>query len=213
MSQRKGLSSAGSNDLNEALRQASRINDFDKVKELIINGADVNTSYIGFTPLRWASMYGHKESIALLRENEARDDLHSAAARGDVEAMEELLVTGNADINAVNRGGETAVMWASYRGHDAIIKMLAKAKANVNGRDQHGFTALMEASQGGHTAAMQALIDARADVNAREPEDDQTALIMATHCARNEAVRLLIDSGAERPAGATGSPAGAPAAR
>ena len=154
-------------------------------------------------------MYGHKETTALLLENEARDDLHSAAARGDVEAMDELIAAGNADANAVNRGGETALMWACYRGHEPAVRLLVKAKANVNARDQHGFTALMEASQGGHIKAMQALIAARADVNAREPEDDETALTMAMHCARNDAVQVLIDAGAEKPA-ASGAPAHEP---
>ena len=177
MSQRKSLST-GSSDLNEALRQSSRINDFEKVKELINRNADVNASYLGFTALRWASMYGHKESVALLLENEARDDLHSAAARGDVEAMEELIAAGNGDAGAVNRGGETALMWASHRGQAASVRLLLRSKANVNARDQHGFTALMEASQGGHVEAIKALIAARADVNAKDKSGDTAVEIL-----------------------------------
>ena len=47
-------------------------------------------------------MYGHKEAIALLREAEARDDLFAAGARGDTEAVEELLAA-NGDVQQVNR--------------------------------------------------------------------------------------------------------------
>jgi len=188
-------------DLNESLRQASRVNEAHRIKDLLSRNADVNSAYIGFTPLRWASLHGHKEAISILIENDARDDLHSAAARGDTEAMEELMAQGNGDTAAVgvNRGGETALMWAATNGHEPAVKLLVKAKANVNARDQHGFTALMQASQGGHVEAMKALITARADVNAREPEDNETALVMATHCARNEAVQALLDAGAEPP--------------
>ena len=57
---------------------------------------------IGFTPLRWASLYGHKEAVALLREADARDDLFAAGARGDAEAVEELLAA-NSDVLQVNR--------------------------------------------------------------------------------------------------------------
>lgn len=197
-------------DLNESLRQAARVNDFERIKDLVAKGADVNSFVNSFTPLRWASMYGHKEAVAILLEKEARDDLHSAAARGDVEAMEELLASGNGDAHAVNRGGETALMWAAYHGRAEAIKLLVKAKANVNARDQHGFTALMEASQGGHVESMNFLIASRADVNLREPEDDETAAIMADHCARHEAVQVLIDAGAEPPPARVGAPATAP---
>lgn len=144
-------------------------------------------------------MYGHKEAISILLENEARDDMHSAAARGDIDAIEELIASGNGDVSSVNRGGETPLMWAANRGHTAAIERLLKAKASVNARDQHGFTALMEASQGDHVGTIKVLIAARADVNAREPEDDETALVMAMHCARNEAAQLLIEHGAEVP--------------
>ncbi len=114
--------------------------------------------------------------------------------------MEEMLAhgdRGHGDAMAVNRGGETALMWAASRGHEGAIKLLIKSKANVNAKDQHGFTALMNASQGGHIEAMRALISARADVNVKEPEDDETALNMAMHCARQDAVQVLIDAGAE----------------
>ena len=33
-------------DLNDALRQASRVNEFDKIKSLISRNADVNSSYV-----------------------------------------------------------------------------------------------------------------------------------------------------------------------
>jgi len=196
----------GQTDHGEAMRHAARVNDVDKLKELIKKGAEVNASYIGFTPLRWASMYGHKEAISVLREADARDDLFSAGARGDIESVEELLAyTGEirGDPNVQNRGDETALMWTaqggSSLGHQQCVKLLLKAKAQVNARDQHGFTALMGASQCGHVEVMRLLCDARADVNAREPEDDETAVMMALHCAQNEAVQLLIEAGATAP--------------
>ena len=142
-------------------------------------------------------MYGHKETIAVLRDNHATDDMHCAAARGDLEAMEELLAAGRGDVNAVNRGLETPLMWASANGRDQAIRLLLKSKANVNTADQHGFTSLMQASQGGHLEAMKVLMEARADVNASEPEDDETALVMANRNAQSEAAALLLEMGAE----------------
>ena len=105
---------AGQTDHGEALRHAARVNDVEKLKELLTSkGAEVNASYIGFTPLRWASLYGHKEAIAVLREHEARDDMFAAGARGDAEALEELLSANGdsrGDVLMPNRGDETALI-------------------------------------------------------------------------------------------------------
>ena len=43
--------------------------------------------------------------------------------------------------------------------------------------------------------------NARADVNAREAEDDETAIMMAMHCARSDAVQVLVAAGATPPDG------------
>ena len=107
----------------------------------------------------------------------------------------------------LNKGNETALMWVANGdkgntpGHAECCKLLLKAKANVHARDQHGFTALMGASQCGNVETMKLLIGAHADVNARETEDDTTAVMMAMHCARSDAVQVLIDAGATVPEG------------
>ena len=62
-------------------------------------------------------MYGHKEAVSILLENEACDDMHSAAARGDVEAMEELIADGHRDVTVTNKGGETSAMPPSKAFH------------------------------------------------------------------------------------------------
>ena len=158
-----------------------------------------------FTPLRWASMYGHKEAAQVLLENGARDDLLSAAARGDLESMEELISPpGNASsaidlVNTPNRGGETALMWATNAGHVEAMKLLLKHNSKPDHRDQHGFTALMNASQHGHLGAIRLLVKERADINATEPEDNESPLTMAMHCARSDAVALLLELGAQKP--------------
>ena len=41
-----GRMGQGNADLNEGLRQASRVNDFEKTKKLIKSNADVNSAYV-----------------------------------------------------------------------------------------------------------------------------------------------------------------------
>ena len=188
------------------LRQAAATGDMNTIRELLRAKVDVNHAYMGFTPLRWASLHGHKEAIAMLRENEAHDDILSAAARGDHEALEEMLMANipGSDANMMNRGCETPLMWASNNGRAECVRVLIKAKANVNACDQHGMTSLMMASQGGHSETIKALVTGRADVNAKEPEDGETALSMAMHTARQDAVQALLDAGAEQKPAAPG---------
>ena len=49
----------------------------------------------------------------------------AAAERGHIEVVI-LLANGGADLEARNIAGLTALMWASYRGHLAIVKLLSK---------------------------------------------------------------------------------------
>lgn len=188
-------------NMTQRLRLAAQMGDIEIIRELLRSNVDVNHAYIGFTPLRWACLNGHKEVVALLRENEANDDVFSAAARGDHEALEDMLLANHpgADAHALNRGCETPLMWASKNGQAECVRVLLKAKASVDARDQHGLTSLMLAAQGGHVEAMKVLISGRADVNAKEPEDEDTALMMAMHTARQDAVQVLLDAGAEQP--------------
>jgi ankyrin repeat protein len=50
-----------------------------------------------------------------------------AAFGGHVEIVQELLQAG-AKVNAKNNDGETALMWATWRGHDDIVEMLKKSR-------------------------------------------------------------------------------------
>ncbi len=92
--------------MSSDLFAAIQLNDFDAVKRLIANGADVNaSSKIGNTPLHWAAKYGHA-------------------------AIVEYLVSHGADVNASNRFGYTPLHWAARSGHAAIIDILERADAN-----------------------------------------------------------------------------------
>lgn len=53
-------------------------------------------------------------------------DLFDAASRGDVPRVRALLAAG-ADVNAAAPNGSTALMVASVKGHEEVVKLLKAA--------------------------------------------------------------------------------------
>jgi ankyrin repeat protein len=69
-----------------------------------------------------------------------------------------------------SQGGETALVWASSKGRESVVRALLDARADVRARDSVGWTALMWAIDNGHGTVVKLLLDAGAD--ARDVDDD-----------------------------------------
>ncbi|CAG2106272.1 unnamed protein product, partial [Medioppia subpectinata] len=86
-------------------------------------------------------------------------DLVSATSIGDYSAVDRILSNNLEDVNAVNKSGWTALMYAANYGHFNIIRLLVRHNVNVNFQDSIGRTALMMAACNGHTRCIDALIN------------------------------------------------------
>ncbi|CAI8024817.1 GA-binding protein subunit beta-1, partial [Geodia barretti] len=96
---------------------------------------------------------------------QGRTELHDAAERGDVEAVERLLST-SVNINSRTEDvGDTALLVASRRGHVEVVRLLLKAGAAVFIPDKCCRTPLYWASFYDHRAVVELLIENGADVN------------------------------------------------
>ena len=116
---------------------------------------------------------------------------------GKYEILE--METGQADVDAKNEYGVTALIDASYRGQKEQIEWLIVEGANLNARDHQGNTALMNAAIKGHSEIVELLITNGADVDAIDNAGN-TALIDASKYDRestSEVLASLIDHGAE----------------
>jgi ankyrin repeat protein len=119
-----------------------------------------------------------------------------AAARGDRETVKSLLKSA-ADVNAAQGDGMTALHWAAMNGDAELAQMLIVAGANVKATTRLGsYTPLYLASQQGHGTIIQALIKAGGDVKAGTP-NGTTPLMVAAASGEIEAVRVLVDNGAD----------------
>ncbi|CAI8017368.1 Protein TANC2 [Geodia barretti] len=126
-----------------------------------------------------------------------RTELHDAAERGDVEAVERLLST-SVNINSRTEDeGDTALLVASLRGHVEVVRLLLKAGAAVFIPDKDGLSPLYVASQEGHTEVVDVLVKAGADVNqATTKESCSVPLGAAAGKGHTETVQRLLEAGA-----------------
>jgi uncharacterized protein len=125
-----------------------------------------------------------------------------------------LLLRAGADPNTTMTGGETVVMTAARAGNGDALKALAEAGANVNAKDARGQTALMWAAARNNAAAIRALAGSGADLKVRTNNPAAgggrgnsvfnspaptgfTALLFAVRAGSLEAVRALVDAGAD----------------
>lgn len=115
----------------------------------------------------------------------------------DVEQLKKLIDEG-ADINAVNKDGETALHLATRVAQSSsVVQMLLDAGADVNAKNNNGSTALMLAADYSGNETVKVLLDAGADVNAKD-NDGYTALMCAArNYSDNETVKVLINAGAD----------------
>lgn len=92
--------------------------------------------------------------------------------------------------------GTTALMLASMKGQERIVRTLIENGADVNLQNSKGATALMTASMKGHKDVVRILIENGADVNARLSKG-KTALDVAIKSGYYGVVRILKDAGAK----------------
>lgn len=88
-------------------------------------------------------------------------------------------------------------MWeATWKNHEAIVKLLVEKGAQVNYADYEGRTALHEAAYYGHTNLVEYLLDKNAEIDC-EDMHGQTPLFRAVQGSRHDVVSLLVQRGAK----------------
>jgi len=130
--------------------------------------------------------------------------LHKACAKGNIEAVKQLLADG-ADVNARNNWQQTPLGLAACRDekgyyHKEIVKLLIAKGANVNAKDEFGHSPLHSATSEGLKEIAELLIAEGADVNAMSVfvGRDMTPLDWATlFDDESETIDLLRKHGAK----------------
>ena len=121
--------------------------------------------------------------------------LYYALLAGMTEASYTLL-NMRADVNAQGGYYGNALSAASYKGHEAIVKLLLDNRANVNAQGGEYGNALQAALYEGHEAIAKLLIEKGADVNATGGHFGN-ALQAASYQGHEAVATLLIAKGAD----------------
>jgi ankyrin repeat protein len=156
--------------LIDAVKQGNRT----AVRSLISEHTNVNaTEPDGMTALHWAVR---------------ADDLETA----------QMLIRAGANVKAVSRYGIAPIMLAAQNGSVPLVEALLKAGADPNSAQLEGETVLMTAARTGKPAVIRALVGAGAKVDSAEGWQGQTALMWAASENNADAVKMLVELGADK---------------
>ncbi|MDZ7778805.1 MAG: ankyrin repeat domain-containing protein [Gemmatimonadota bacterium] len=158
------------------------------------------------SPVADAAQRGDVEAVVALLEqgadvNAAQGDgmtaLHWAARKGNAELAEVLLYAGASTEATTRLGGYTALHLASRSRNERTVETLLEHGADAGNPTATGARALHLAAEAGDSTTVSVLLENGAEVDAREDVYDQTPLIWATANNRVEAMRTLLDAGAD----------------
>jgi ankyrin repeat protein len=140
--------------------------------------------------------YVDKDFLDNTKDDFGTPILVSAAAKFDACRVIGCFLNRSVNINIQDSNSWTALMVASRKCDEEVVKLLLYTGANVNIKNNNGFTALMLASQEGHEAVVKLLLKARADVNIQD-SNECTALMLASSYGHEKVVSLLLGKGAD----------------
>mmetsp|Transcript_28231 Transcript_28231/g.59287 ORF Transcript_28231/g.59287 Transcript_28231/m.59287 type:complete len:166 (-) Transcript_28231:431-928(-) len=116
-------------------------------------------------------------------------ELFLAAEKGNAEEVEKLLVNG-APRDWTGQRGRTALLAASYGGHELCVALLLANCADVNRANEAGVTPLLLAAAQGHLGCVHTLLAAKADTSVRD-SSGKTALMWAQTRKHKEVIDEL----------------------
>lgn len=116
--------------------------------------------------------------------------LIGAAEQGNMQQIEELLAQ-DADVDAQDEHGYTALIWAAINGHREICELLIAHQIDINTQGKDGWTALMYAARDGRLQIVQLLLERGASVTIAN-NDHNTALMLAEYYSHVTCCDLLI---------------------
>ena len=130
-----------------------------------------------------------------VKDQDGDTALTAAAARGDLKVVN-VLIKGEADVNAKGRNNWTALLLALQDKQDAVSEiLLARSDVDLKAETPEGMTALMIAVWTQKTQFVRTLLDRNANIN-HQDKDGDTALHGAALNGDARLLQLLLDHGA-----------------
>jgi len=200
-----------------ALSHAAYLAEFQIVKMLIDNGADVNAKEeeYGTTALMSAIDRGKSEQriaiVTLLIERGADVNAKSKtleqtplihAAQYNQKIITKILIDNGADVSGKDKNWKTPLDYAAKMGHKEIVAILRKHDAKESEdfilvQNTKANKALIDAARSGNLQEVKQHLEKGADVNAKDKSFQWTLLQWAISRGHKEVAKLLISKGAD----------------
>ena len=196
--------------LNAPLRVAIQAKDAAVVELLLAAGADVNArvSADEGTSLHLAADAGKREVVECLLAHGAEVNATVTsgqrnvtplmrAANGGFDEIVLLLLQHKADPNLADSAGMTALVYAVYQEHVAVVKTLLAHGANPDVRQYENPVIIIAIDRRQNKEIIAELLGAKADVNAVGEKQQQSALHFAVSDGKTELVKLFLSAHAD----------------
>lgn len=189
-----------------ALHEAAKRGDIDKVKAAILGGADVNMKGKDGESALWEASYlGALDVVKYLIANGAdtnttnnnRQSALSVAVEGEEYEIADVLLEDGADIDASDEGGTSPLMIAAESGYYDLSKLLLKNGANINLTNNMGRSSLMIAAMKDNCKLEKLFLENGADVNIKD-KDGMDAYALAVINVNSDCVKMLTEKGARK---------------
>jgi ankyrin repeat protein len=201
----------------EGVFKAIQLDRPELVQQLLQEGADPNQqTKSGQTPLIWAAMTKRLGIVKILisfgadvnaHGKNKRTALHDACqnifSQADRELAQQIvleLLKAGANINVLDRNGETPLVLSAMGGELDLVKLLISHGASVNTKDRQGRTALHRAVRHNFIDVVRVLLENGAEVDPQTNNYRQTPLIYAGRGmgGRGDIIQLLLSYGADK---------------
>ncbi|XP_057169168.1 ankyrin repeat domain-containing protein 29 isoform X6 [Ursus arctos] len=187
------------------LMVASYAGHIDCVRELVLQGADINLQREdGGTALLAASQYGHMQVVETLLKHGANihDQLYDGAtalflaAQGGYLDVIRLLLSSGARVNQPRQQDGTAPLWiASQMGHSEVVRVMLLRGAERDAARNDGTTALLKAANKGYNDVIEELLKFSPTLGILK--NGTSALHAAVLSGNIKTVALLLEAGAD----------------
>lgn len=161
---------ARSGDASPEFWEAVARDDTQRVQTLLLRGVDTNVQHPQ-----------HGPAIVV------------AARERSWKTLEQLAAIPGTKVDAPNSRGETALMLAALHGHLDSVRLLVDKGAQVN---RSGWAPLHYAAVNGNLELLRYLLEQHAYIDAQSP-NRTTPLMMSARHSHTDAVRLLVEAGAD----------------
>ncbi|GFS56364.1 hypothetical protein NPIL_568051 [Nephila pilipes] len=192
---------------DNALHDAARNGELEKVRYLIRKGANVNSAdKNGWTSLHYAAYVGNLEVVKYLMDSWAnlhvkdtvcgRKPVHIAAREGHIDVIE-LFLNRGVKVSDADENSWAPLHYAAWNGHQRVIEFLLSNGVDVDDTNKNGWTPLHCAAGSGNLEIVKFLIERGANINARN-NDGKIPLDIARANGQIEIIDILDGRNTER---------------